>query len=62
MTAHVVIDKGAPSTQLGMKCAHCGAKLALALPVAVDEMCAATDAFGERHRKCEPPAAAGATA
>lgn len=58
MTAHVVIDPAVPPTQLGMVCRHCGGRLALALPVSIDEMGAATAAFDRKHRGCPPPAPA----
>lgn len=51
-TDHVLIDGKAPSTQLALLCAHCGGRLVLALPVAVDEMANASQAFTERHRAC----------
>jgi hypothetical protein len=60
MTAHVVSDKAAPSTQLGMKCLHCDAKLALALPVAVEEMGSAVAAFDAKHRLCPAEVQGGA--
>lgn len=56
MSAHVVIDPAAPSNQLGMVCRHCGGKLALSLPVSVDEMGSAMEAFTRKHRACPKPA------
>jgi hypothetical protein len=58
MTAHVVLDKATPSSQLGMVCLHCGGKLALALPVSIDEMGSATAAFDAKHRGCPKPTGA----
>lgn len=41
--------------KLTFHCHHCGGLLTLALPVSIDEMSAAAQAFIERHRACEVP-------
>lgn len=54
MTDHVVaIDDGDPKI-MRLHCEHCGADLRIKLPVSIDEMCAATDAFVARHKDCKP--------
>lgn len=55
---HVVTRPG--NNTMPIECLHCGAKVALALPVSIDEMVAATRGFVERHRDCEKPAGGGA--
>jgi len=54
MTPHVVIDPLAPVGQLALLCTRCGGRLSLALPVSVDEMVSANEAFAARHRECRP--------
>lgn len=55
MTEHVVFLNRGPDDILHLHCEHCGADLRLKLPVSIDEMCAANDAFVARHRDCRKP-------
>ena len=52
-TSHVVILDDGPTDILHLHCERCGADLRLKLPVSVDEMAAANDAFVARHKGCE---------
>lgn len=50
MSAHVVIMSN------GFECLHCGHKLELGFPVALDDYTDAGKGFEKRHRKCKRPA------
>lgn len=50
---HVVIDETAQPHHLGLLCTRCGARLAINLPVSVDDMVAATTSFVDRHAECQ---------
>lgn len=58
-TDHVVAHDGTKHP-FGFECLHCGAVLAVALPVSNDEFVAAGNAFVARHRECKPDLLASA--
>lgn len=51
-TSHIVVLDDVPHDVLHVRCDRCGADLRIHLPVAVDEMVAANDAFVARHKGC----------
>ena len=57
-TDHVVAHDGTRHP-FGFECLHCGAVLGIALPVSVDEVGPASEAFLKKHRDCKKPAGGG---
>jgi hypothetical protein len=41
----------------GLRCLRCGATKGLTLPISVDELCVASEAFTGVHRECKGPVA-----
>ncbi len=57
--AHVV-TRGSSNNTMPIECLHCGAAIALVLPVSVDQMAATTRNFVQLHRSCVKPDGGGA--
>lgn len=54
-TDHVVTRTDGDPKTMGIECLHCGAKLAISLPVSISAMAAATKAFVRDHAGCPKP-------
>ena len=51
-----VVTRPAGNNTMPIECLHCGAKVALALPVSISVMAASTKAFVREHASCPKPA------